>query len=149
MVRRVNTFFESLRFPVQTPVLYCLSIVLFANCITPVEIGNGAGHLEDTSIGAGRETEAVGDQLQHAVAAGVQFAIFLDGAGGHLGVAVDFGPLVALELDLPRTLHPLGNGSGTFCLAPIGKIAVFNRRHFDMYVDQTGRVEGMIRSRRT
>ena len=103
--------------------------------IAAVEIGNSAGYFEDTGIGAGRETEAVGDQFQHAVAGRVQFAVFLDETRRHLGVAVDFGAFVALQLQFSGMLHPFGYGSGTFRFTTIGQISVFHSRHFDVNVD--------------
>ncbi len=100
-----------------------------------VKIGDGTGNLEDAGIGAGGETEAVGDQFQHPVAGGVQLAVFLDEAGCHLGVAVDFGSFVAFQLQFTRAFHPPGDGGGTFRFAPVGEVAVFYGRYFDMDVD--------------
>ena len=59
---------SSIPLPIQTPALNRLGDMLFMNGITAVKVGNGTSYLEDTGIGARRETEAVGDQLQHAVA---------------------------------------------------------------------------------
>ena len=64
--------------------------MLFLDGIALSKVGNGTGDLENARIGAGREAEAISDQLRHTVAAGVQFAMFFDEAGCHLGVAVNF-----------------------------------------------------------
>ena len=109
--------------------------MLFMNRCAAIQIGNGAGYLEDAVIGAGGETETVGDQFQHAVAAGVQFAEFLDEAGRHLGVTVDFGPFVAIRLNVAGMFHPRGNGCGAFGFTPIGQVAILDRRHLDVDVD--------------
>ena len=60
-----------------------------------VEVGDGAGDLEDTVVGAGAHVHA-GDglaQLCHAL--GVGLGILVQQRGGHLGVAVHAG--VVLE----------------------------------------------------
>lgn len=45
--------------------------MLLMNGGTAVKIGNGAGDLEDTGIGAGGEAQTVGNQFQHPVAGGI------------------------------------------------------------------------------
>ena len=105
------------------------------NVRTSVKIGYGSGNFQNTGISTGREAEAVGNQLQHAIAGGVKFTVFLDEAWGHLGVTVDFGAFVALQLDFSGMLHALGNGCGTFGFAPIGEVAVFDSGDFDMDVN--------------
>ena len=99
------------------------------------QVGDGAGHLEDAVVGAGGKSQAVGDQFQHAVAGVIQFAVFLDKTGRHLGVAVDFRTLVALQLDLSRAFHPPGNLRGAFRLSPVGQVTVFDRRHLDVDIN--------------
>ena len=84
--------------PIKAPVLNRLGNMLLMNCGTAVKISNGAGYLEDAGVGAGGESEPVSDKLQHPVAAGIQFAVFLDKAGCHLGVAVNLCTLEALQL---------------------------------------------------
>lgn len=122
-------------FPIQTPILNRLGDMLFADRITAVQVRNRAGHLEDAGVSPGRETEAVGDQFQHAVAGRVQFAIFLDETRRHLGVAVDLGATVALQLQFAGAPHPSGNRRGTFGFAAICQVAVFDRRNFDVDVN--------------
>ena len=100
-----------------------------------VKISNGTGNFEDARVGAGRETEAISNQLQHPVAAGVQLAVFLDETGGHLGVAVDFGAFVTFQLDFTGVFDSFGDGGGTFRFATVGEIAVLNGRNFDMDID--------------
>ncbi len=124
-----------LGFPVQAPVLDRLGNMLFKNGGAPVKIGDGTRHLEDAGIRTGGESEAVGNQFQHAVTTGIQFAVFFYEAGRHLGVAVNFGTFVAFHLEFPRPLDPAGNGSRTLRLAPIGKIAIFYRRDLDVDID--------------
>ena len=109
--------------------------MLFMNRRAAVKVSNRAGYLEDTGIGSGRETEAVGDEFQHAVAGGVQFTVLFDVAGCHLGVAVDFGAFIALKLDLPGALDPFGNCGRTLSFATVGEVAIFNGRYFDMDID--------------
>ena len=100
---------DSGRLPIQAPILNRLGDMLFMNGGAAVKISNGAGYFEDAGIGSGRETEAVGDEFQHAVAGGIEFAVLFDVAGCHLGVAVDFSAFIALQLDFSRTCHSLGD----------------------------------------
>ena len=76
-------------------------------------------------------TQPVGDKFQHAVAGRIQFAIFLDEAGRHLGVAMDFGALVVLQLKFAGLPYPPVDGRRTFGLAADGQVAVFDGRHFE------------------
>jgi hypothetical protein len=48
---------------------------------------------------------------------------------------VDFGPPVALQLDLPRALDTGRNCCGVLGFAPVGQFAVLDRRHLDMDID--------------
>ena len=70
-----------------------------------LKVGDGPGDFEDPGEGAGREAEPVGDQFQHPVAGGVEFAVLPEVAGVHLGVAVDLRPLGAINLEITGTFH--------------------------------------------
>ena len=85
--------------------------------------------------GAGGEAEPVGDQFQHPVAGGVQFAVLPEVTGVHPGVAVDLRPLEPLHLEVAGALHSTGDGSGAFRLAPVGQVAVTEGRDLDVDVD--------------
>ena len=50
--------------PVQAAVLDRLGDVLLADMVAGVQVGDGAGHLEDAVVGAGREAEPVGDHIR-------------------------------------------------------------------------------------
>jgi len=103
--------------------------------LRPFQIGDGPRHLEDPGKGAGGEPEPVGDQFQHPVAAGIQFAMFPKMSGIHLGVAVDSGPLEAVVLEVAGAFHPAGYGGGTLRLASVGQVTVPDRRDLDVDVD--------------
>ena len=64
--------------------------------------------------GAGGEAEPVGDQFQHPVAGGVQFAVLPEVAGGHLGGVGRHSFLIHVPLEkqpLPRyPTHPVTVG---------------------------------------
>jgi hypothetical protein len=68
--------------------------VLLADMLAPFEVGDGPSHLEDAGEGAGGKAKPVGDKFQHPVAGSVQFAVLPEMAGIHLGVTVDFVPLI-------------------------------------------------------
>jgi len=109
-------------FPIQTPILDRLGEVLLADALAPLQVGNGPGNLKDAGEGAGGEAESVGDQLQHSVAGGVQFAVLPEVASGHLGVAVDLRPLEAFHPEITGALNLTGDFRRTFRLAPIGQV---------------------------
>ncbi len=109
--------------------------MLFVDVVRGVEVGNGTGNLEDAVIGARREPQTVGDQFQHAVSVGIQFAIPLDEAWRHLGITVDFGAVITFQLQFPRPFHPPGNVGGAFCFATVGQVTVFDGRYFDVDID--------------
>ena len=54
--------------PIQAPVLNRFGQVLLTDVFGSVQVGNRAGNLEDAGVGAGGETEPVGDHFQEAVA---------------------------------------------------------------------------------
>ena len=108
---------------------------MLADAFAPLQVGDGPGHLENPGEGAGREPQPIGDQLQHSVAAGVQLALLPEVAGVHLGVAVNLRPREPFDLDVAGALHPGGDGSGAFGLAPVGQVAIAHRRDFDVDVD--------------
>ena len=60
-----------------------------------VEVGDGAGHLEDAVVGAGTHVHALHGVLQLLKAGGVGLCILVEQRGGHLGVVVHAG--VVLE----------------------------------------------------
>jgi hypothetical protein len=109
--------------------------MLFMNVCAAVKIRNRAGNLEDAGVGAGGETETVSDHFEESVAGGVRLAELFDETGSHLGVTVDFGAFVSLQLQLAGTRYPLGYGGGAFGFTSVGQIAVFDGRHFDVDVD--------------
>ena len=109
--------------------------MLLMNVCTAVKIGDGAGYLQDAIIGACGEAEPVGDQLQHSISACVQFAVFFDEAGRHLGVTVYFSPFVAICLNVAGMFHPRCNGCGAFSFATVSQIAVLDSRYLDVDVD--------------
>ncbi len=113
---------------------------------TAVKISNGTGYFEDAGVGAGRKTEAISNQFKHAVAGGIQFTIFLDETRRHLGVAVDFGAFVTLQLKLTRLLHPFGYGGGALGFASISQVAVFYGGNFDVDVDPVQQRAGDTRT---
>jgi hypothetical protein len=73
--------------------------------------------------------------ISNSFTGGVQFAVLLDEAGCHLGVAMDFSAFVAFQLESAGMFHSLGNVCRAFRIAPVGKVAVFDRRNFNMDVD--------------
>ena len=134
--------FRLIRLPVHAPILDRFGKMLFTDSFTPLQVGYGSRYLEYPGKGAGGKTKAVGDQLQHPVASGVQFTMFPEMSGVHLGVAMDLCPLETVVLNITGTFYPEGNSYGTFRLGPVSQIAITNCRNFDVDVDPVEKWSG-------
>ena len=53
------------------------------------EVGNGAGHLQDAAVGAGRQGEALHGLSEHLQTCAIRLGVLVNHAFGHLRVAVD------------------------------------------------------------
>jgi len=115
--------------------LNCFGEVLFEDIVTVFKIGNRPGNFEYPVVGAGGETEAVGDHLQEAIAGGIQFAVLSYEAGCHLGVAMDFCPFKTFPLEFAGCFDPFGDCFRAFTIGPVGQVAVFYCRDFDVDVN--------------
>jgi hypothetical protein len=71
-----------------------------------VQIGNGAGNLLNTDVGAHRKAPLVDGGFEQAVGRVVDPAMLFDVTAGHLGVAVDLGAGQSLRLNFTGSLHP-------------------------------------------
>ena len=75
-----------------------------------VEVGDGAGHLQDAVVGAGGKAETVHRLLQNQLPRFVNPAVFAHHSAAHLRVGEQ--PRMPLEpqlLDFPRRHHPLAD----------------------------------------
>ena len=100
-----------------------------------LEIGDGAGDLEDARVAAGGEAEALGDEFEEAVPGFVRLAMFTNEARRHLGVAVDAAVAEALFLDGAAGFDAAGDDLRGFGVGAIDEIAILHRRDFDLDVD--------------
>ena len=124
--------FRLIRLPVHAPVLDRFGKMLFTDSFTPLQVGDGPRHLEYTGEGTGRESKTISHQFKHPVASDVQFTMFPEMSGVHLGVAMDLCPLETVVLNITGTFYPEGNSYGTFRLGPVSQIAITNCRNFDV-----------------
>lgn len=88
--------------------------MLLPDALRPLQIGDGARHLEDSGVIPGREAELLRHHLQQPVLAGIRLAELSDLMRPHVGVAVDLGSLEALKLNIPRRLDTLRNRRRAF-----------------------------------
>jgi len=111
--------------------------VLGLDLIRGVEVGEGAGDLEDAVVGAGGEIEVVHRLLQQGVGLGFELAVLADELGGHGAVGGDSGVLgKTLLLDEPAALHPLADGLRILAAAIAARqLFVVHGRDFDVEVD--------------
>ena len=121
--------------PIETPVLDRLCQMLLADMLGSIEIGDGAGNLEDARVAAGGEAEALGDEFEEAVTGFVRLAMLADQARRHLGVAVDAAVVQPLLLYCAAGFDTQGNDLGCFGVGTVDKIAIFDGWDFDLDVD--------------
>jgi hypothetical protein len=124
-----------LRPPVQRSVLNRLGQMLLADLFAAGEVGNGAGDFEDAGVGAGGETEAVGDHLHQFLSGLVEGAELSDLARFHGGVADCAATGETFPLDLPGSFHSGADGGGGFSIRRIGKILIGHLGNFHLQVD--------------
>lgn len=102
---------------------------------TAGQVGDGTGDLDDAGIGAGAQTQAVDDFLQHLLAGLVQLAVLLHLLGIHLGVAEDAAAGEALPLQLPGLQDPRGDDLRGFRLAAADEGRCLHGMHPQLDVD--------------
>ena len=87
-----------------------------------VQIGDSAGHPEDTVIAPGGEAHAVEGPLHQPLAGVIQGAEPVQALPGKLGVAEYTGFLLPGGLEGPGPVHPLLHLGGGFRLLPLGQL---------------------------
>ena len=132
---------------VEVAVADSLGYVLYRDVGRGVEVGDGAGHLEDTAVGAGREVQSLHSGVEEAGGGGVQGAIFLHHAVGHLCVAVDAtdtaagdgrGILEALALDGAGGGHALADDAAWFAALQVAQLGDGHGGHLHLYIYTIG-----------
>lgn len=82
--------------------------------IEALEVGHGAGDTENAVIGTSGEAE-VGDGIFHLLLrCGIELAEAADGAGSHLGIAVNTKWFETFALNLAGGQYTLANDGGGF-----------------------------------
>jgi hypothetical protein len=121
---------------IEGAVLDGFADVLGGDGVGSVEIGDRARDLEDTVVGAGAEVQfghRNADELLRFVA---EFAVLLDLARSHAGVAVHLGVGVEAELlFFASALDTIADRGGCFFGASARDIAVFDGGDFDVQID--------------
>ena len=100
-----------------------------------IEVGQGAGDLEDAVMGAGGEIQGDHGLFEIGFAFGVELAVAADLPRGHGGVGARLGPAEAAFLTFPRLDDAFADAGGGFAGGAVGKFAVFDQRDFHMEVD--------------
>ncbi len=116
--------------PVEAAVLHGLGEVLGADLLPPVEVGDGAGGLQNPIVGPSAEAHAPHGHLEGAFAGLVEAAVRPEMRAGNVGVVK-----AARSLPLPGGLDALPEQLGAGGRLGPAKIFVRHGRHFDMQVD--------------
>ena len=96
---------------IQTAILYGFGDVIRMDVRTGLQIGNGAGDLENAVKRSGRKTEFIDGRFQQPPGGIIDFAMGFDVTAAHAGVAMKFGPAKAFSLNLPGGGHSPANCS--------------------------------------
>lgn len=109
-----------------------------------VEVGDGAGHFQNTVVGAGGEVEGAHGGAEALGAGGVEGGVLLEEGGGHLGVAVDAGMGgEALLLDVAGAEDALADVGGGFAARGVGDGV--EGHALDFYLDVYSVYENVVR----
>ena len=73
--------------------------------------------------------------LQEGLSRRLDRAVLAHLLRSHLGIAGQLGAIEALQLHLPRSLHPLPDGGRGFGAGGAGQLVVLDSGHLDMDVD--------------
>jgi hypothetical protein len=104
------------------------------NAIYPRQIGDGAGQLEDTVIGAGGELELAHRGLHQVFAGLVQGAELAHIRWAHICVASDpVLPLKSRPLTLARRFHPVADGCARIA-HPVEESFSYSTRGTSMWI---------------
>ena len=131
---RLHSFLRP-QIAIQRPVLNGLVEVGGFDGIGSLQVGDGAGDLQDAVVGAGAKSEFLHRHFQHVLAILVQGAVGADQTRVHPGVAGDLAAGEPLLLDCAGVFDPAADDLGGFPRLFAGDLCVLNGRHFDMNVD--------------
>ena len=119
--------------PIQIPEIDGLAEVADLDVRAAVEVGDGAGNLQDAVVSAGGESETVHRLLQQHLPRRVNLAIFAHHPAAHLRIReqprTSFEPLF---LDFARRHHPFAD-VGTALRGLVGGQFLVTDRH-DLYM---------------
>lgn len=105
---------------------------LLATC----QVGDGAGDLQDATVGTGGEGETLHRHAKHIHASLVGLGEEVNHALAHLGIAVDaLVVLVSLGLNLPRLDDTLTDAGTRFAWGSLGDVFERNWRYLALDVD--------------
>ena len=100
------------------------------------QVGDGAGYLQDATVGTGGEGETLHRHAKHIHARLVWFGEEVNHALAHLGIAVDaLVVLVSLGLNLPRLDDTLTDAGTRFAWGSLGDVFERNWRYLALDVD--------------
>ena len=107
-------------------------LYLLATC----QVGDGAGDLQNATVGTGGERETLHRHAKHIHACFVGFGEEVNHALAHLGIAVDaLVVLVSLGLNLPRLDDTLTNVGTRFARGCLGDVLEWDGRNLALDVD--------------
>ena len=121
--------------PVQIPEIDGLGQMPDFDVRAAVEVGDGAGHLQDAVVGAGGKAKTVHRLLQNQLSRLVNPTVFADHPAAHLRIGEQ--PRTTLEpllLDFPRRHHSLADVCTSLRRFVGGQLLVADRRYLYVQV---------------
>ena len=120
---------------VEVAVVDRLADMLERNLLRAIEVGNGAGHLEDAVVSSRREVPLYHRLTQDLHSVALDIGELLHQAWRHLSIAMDAGVGgKALELYLSRLDDPLADRSTALGGATVGERVEVYGTSLDLYV---------------
>ena len=113
-----------------------LSDMMTLDLLRTIKIGNSTSHLEDATVGPGRERETLHRQPQHIKTGSIRLSKLVEHTLRHLGVAVD-----AFSIGKPLFLYlscfddTFTNGATALAWFHLGDLRKGYYRNIDMQVD--------------
>ncbi len=131
--------------PVERTVLDGLRDVGYSDIFGAFHVGDGAGHLEDSVVGARAQAQSAHCVLEQALAFGRKVAVLAKLSGTHLRIGIDFLTLIPFKLPAAGADNPLADHIGPLGVGSVTQVAILHRGHVDVDIDAVKQRAGNLR----
>lgn len=122
--------------PIEASVLNRFTEMLRHNIGTSRQIRNGPRHFQNSVVRPGRQTKPIHRHLQQVCTLAVDLTKLFDFLRFHVCVGEKaFSSFEPLRLAFPRLYNSLSDHARAFSTPFRGQLDIFDRLHFDVYID--------------